>query len=283
MPTSARRFDDDKDFFDWLNDDKPVEAAQQAAPTSAPQRSAPQRTAPKAAPVRIDSPIRHRARPIPPPYVGFHSGDRVVAHSLTGMPELNGMEGIVKGHQGAAHREGRVGVVFPEPFGAKALRPANLRHIDGTAPAPPDSVTADAGGTNHNTSNAPVAVPAVQCSEAPNQQDIAPTPMPPSEQPQREDTVETNADSDAAMFMPGDSVRVLSDATQVERLCRLTGSVPWAKSKARFCGRNAEVVCSDLRDGTVQLRFAHPTRDTECGAVCWFAATALAPIAAPAA
>eukprot|EP01063_Lacrimia_lanifica_P020029 TRINITY_DN273_c2_g3_i1.p1 TRINITY_DN273_c2_g3~~TRINITY_DN273_c2_g3_i1.p1 ORF type:complete len:487 (+),score=291.31 TRINITY_DN273_c2_g3_i1:62-1462(+) len=53
----------------------------------------------------------------------FTPGVIVEAKGLKGIPELNGKRGEVKCK---VQKTGRIGVVFPEPFGEKALKPENL-------------------------------------------------------------------------------------------------------------------------------------------------------------
>lgn len=54
----------------------------------------------------------------------FAEGTLVEAHGLKGLPELNGMRGRTVAKQGE-----RIGVLFPEPYGKKALKKDNLKII----------------------------------------------------------------------------------------------------------------------------------------------------------
>eukprot|EP00756_Hemistasia_phaeocysticola_P012369 Hpha_TRINITY_DN15191_c3_g1::TRINITY_DN15191_c3_g1_i1::g.128339::m.128339 len=60
----------------------------------------------------------------------FPVGSVVEVCGIKGQPELNGLVGSVKSHQGA-----RVGVQLPQPSGNKALKPANLRLMSRDHPA----------------------------------------------------------------------------------------------------------------------------------------------------
>eukprot|EP01061_Rhynchopus_euleeides_P045996 TRINITY_DN8554_c0_g1_i1.p1 TRINITY_DN8554_c0_g1~~TRINITY_DN8554_c0_g1_i1.p1 ORF type:complete len:463 (+),score=246.60 TRINITY_DN8554_c0_g1_i1:247-1635(+) len=55
----------------------------------------------------------------------FSEGLVVEAHGLKGAQELNGMRGEVKGRL----KSGRIGIIFPEPHGEKALKEENLKVI----------------------------------------------------------------------------------------------------------------------------------------------------------
>eukprot|EP00659_Diplonema_papillatum_P013641 gene13641-20988_t len=70
-------------------------------------------------------------RPVPEMYP---PGCEVEAHSLQGAKDLNGLVGRVEGFETDGPLEGRLQIVFPQPFGEKAIKPANVwrlhRHAD---------------------------------------------------------------------------------------------------------------------------------------------------------
>merc|ERR1712066_383205 len=79
------------------------------------------------------------------------TGALVEAHSLSN-PDFNGLKGKVVGPQAGGER---IRVLFPDPNGEKALKPANLKVVDRKPPPPPEPFPAGSTVEAHSLAGAP--------------------------------------------------------------------------------------------------------------------------------